>query len=99
MLKVKKFASETIDFTLLKSKYFDNYSDKFNASQLKVIQRMFAEGPAGFKGGMTATKYSRVSQVSKATATRHLTELLKLGALSVQGQGRSTRYFLNLKDV
>jgi Fic family protein len=90
----QKFAQETVDFTLMKSRYFDRHSSQMNAAQLKVVQRMFSEGPAGFEGGMTASKYSRLSRVSKATGTRHLSDLLKLGALSVEGQGRSTRYHL-----
>ena len=94
-----KFAQEMIDFTLLKSKYFDRYADIVTAVQLKVIQRMFTEGPSGFEGGMTASKYSRLIRVSKATATRHLADLVKLGAFAVTGQGRSTRYHLNLNGL
>lgn len=97
-VKGVKFAQEMIDFTLLKSKYFDRYGNQVNAVQLKVIQRMFLEGPSGFEGGMTASKYSRLTRVSKATATRHLTDLVKVGALVVSGQGRSTRYHLNLNN-
>lgn len=95
----QKFAQEIVDFTLLKSKYFDRYSKQLKTTQLKVIQRMLSEGPGGFKGGMTATKYSRLTRVSKATATRHLSELLKFGALAVRGQGRSTRYYLNFEEL
>lgn len=94
-----KFAQKTVDFTLLKSKYFDQYSKQLNTTQLKVIQRMFSEGPSGFEGGMTASKYSRLTRVSKATATRHLADLVKLGSLVVTGQGRATRYHLNFDEI
>ena len=94
-----KFAQKTVDFTLVKSKYFDHYSKQLNPIQLKVIQRMFSEGPSGFEGGMTASKYSRLTRVSKATATRHLADLVKVGSLVVQGQGRSTRYHLNFDEL
>lgn len=94
-----KFAQKTVDFTLVKSKYFDHYSKQINPIQLKVIQRMFSEGPSGFEGGMTASKYSRLTRVSKATATRHLADLVQVGALLVQGQGRSTRYHLNFDKL
>ena len=60
---------------------------------------MFSEGPSGFEGGMTASKYSRLTRVSKATATRHLADLVQVGALLVQGQGRSTRYHLNFDKL
>jgi len=95
----QKFAQEMVDFILLKSRYFDVYSDRLNAVQRKVIQRMFSEGPKGFEGGMSASKYSRLTRVSKATATRHLSELVDLGALAVQGQGRSTRYTIQLGEL
>ncbi len=99
VVKGLKFAQKTVDFTLLKSKYFDRYSKQLNTSQLKVIKRMFSEGPSGFEGGMTASKYSRLTRVSKETATRHLAELLQIGSLAVKGQGRSTRYHLNFDEL
>jgi len=72
---------------------------QLNTIQLKVIQRMFSEGPLGFEGGMTASKYSRLTRVSKATATRHLADLVRIGSLVVKGQGRSTRYHLNFDEL
>jgi Fic family protein len=53
---------------------------------------MFDAGPSGFLGGMTASKYSRLARVSKATATRHLVDLAQKGALVREGQGKTTRY-------
>ncbi|MCL5254738.1 MAG: DUF4172 domain-containing protein, partial [Gammaproteobacteria bacterium] len=39
------------------------------------------------------TQYQRVAKVSKATATRHLSDLLAQGVLEkLPGGGRSTRY-------
>ena len=56
---------------------------------------MLAEGPKGFKGGMTAKKYMRITQTSKATATRDLQKLQDLKLFKVAGDGRSTSYHLN----
>ena len=43
--------------------------------------------------GMSAAQYQRVAKVSKATATRHLADLLDKGCLQrLPGGGRSTRY-------
>lgn len=92
-------AKETIDFTLKKSRYFDRVKEQLNPTQLKVVNRMFAEGPTGFEGGMTATKYSRLAKVSKATATRHLQDLVKIEALKIEGLGRSTRYHLCFENT
>ena len=91
-------AEEQIEFTLKKTKYFDRFKGKLSERQLKVIKRMLEEGPKGFQGGMNAGKYGSLTKVSKATATRDLQDLLKLGALIHLGEagGRSTKYKVNL---
>lgn len=46
-----------------------------------------------FQEGINATQYQRVAKVSKATATRLLSAMLKQGVLEkLPGGGRSTRY-------
>ena len=92
----QEYSQKLIEFTVEKSKFFNRFRDKFNVEQSKVIKRIFQEGVDGFQGGMTAEKYMRISKVSKATATRHLQQLLAMGALRQEGQGRLTRYYLNL---
>jgi len=45
---------------------------------------------------MIAAQYQAVAKVSKATATRHLSDLLEKGCLEkLPGGGRSTRYQIN----
>lgn len=88
----QRFAQDIVDFTLRKSRYFDRFRTEFNPAQRKVIDQMFDAGPSGFQGGMTASKYSRLARVSKATATRHLVDLAQKGALVIEGQGKTTRY-------
>lgn len=47
----------------------------------------------GFEHGISAAQYQAVAKVSKATATRHLADLLARGCLvKLPGGGRSTRY-------
>lgn len=91
-------AQQVIAFTLSKVHFFDRFNDRFNPRQLKVIRRMFAAGYTGFEGGMTATKYMRITGTSKATATRDLQKLHRIGALKVEGKGRATRYALFLSS-
>ena len=50
-----------------------------------------------FEGGMNARKYCSLTGISKATATRDLTELLQLGIFKQQGSGRSISYFINME--
>ena len=59
---------------------------------------MFDEGPGGFKGGMSAGKYIRITGTSRATATRDLQDLVEKGALIRHGELRHTRYFLTISD-
>lgn len=60
--------------------------------QRKVLARLLDAGDGGFLGGLTADKYIKLTGASKATATRDLSQLLQLGLLAVQGQGKGTRY-------
>lgn len=78
-----------------------NYKNLFNDRQPNVVKKMFDAGPAGFEGGMNASKYSSLTQASKATATRDLQDLLQKDAIIHLGESgrRSTRYQLNLPGI
>ncbi|MET3115765.1 Fic family protein [Pedobacter sp. CG_S7] len=89
-------AKELVQFTLLKAKLFDKYSALLNDRQLKVVNRILANGAAGFEGGMTAKKYMAIANTSKASATRDLQHLHQIGMVSQDGAGRSVRYQLEL---
>ena len=96
ILDAQTQAKKQIEFTLNKTRFFDQFKPQLNDRQLKVLKRMLEEGPNGFEGGMTANKYTSITGASKATATRDFQELTKMGALVIQGGGRSTHYFINL---
>lgn len=90
-------AKTRIVFILQKAKFWSQYTSKINERQSKVLVRMFKEGVSGFKGGISAQKYMKISVCSKATATRDLSELLAYGCIErLPGRGRSTSYALNL---
>ncbi len=90
-------AKERISFVLQKAKFWTQHGPKLNERHSKVLTRMFKEGPSGFQGGMSAQKYMKIADCSKATATRDLAELLAYGCLErLPGSGRSTRYRLHL---
>lgn len=94
-LNAQMEVKQMIDFTLKKIQTFDLFKDKLNERQQKVLQKMYSCGLDGFEGGMTAKKYQAITRASKATSTRDLQELEKLGILIVAGGGRSTNYHLN----
>lgn len=84
-----------IEKTLFKTKFWGKHADKtLLEPQRKVLNRML---DGDFEQGINATQYLRVAKVSKATATRHLSDLVEQGLLEkLPGGGRSTRYRLLL---
>ena len=96
-LQAQLFAEEQIDYTLSKTKFFDKFNGKLNERQLKLVRKVFDEGPKGFEGGINTSKYVSITKSPKATATRDLQDLLAKGAIENLGTGggRSTKYRLN----
>ncbi|OLS61218.1 Fic family protein [Pseudomonas putida] len=87
-------ALATIDRVLHKTRFWQAHRETpLSAEQLKVINRLLDGGAKGFEDGINAAQYQAVAKVSKATATRHLADLLDKGVLEkLPGGGRSTRY-------
>ncbi len=83
-----------VDFIIAKAKFYDRFRDQLNERQNKVIARMMREGPEGFKGGLSAENYIRITGTSRATATRDLHDLAEMQALVRVGSLKSTRYNL-----
>lgn len=87
---------EAMRFVKAKRDYLQKFENGFSARAKKVILRIFEDGEAGVKAGLSAAKWMRMAKVSKATATRDLEELVAQGAIvsSVLG-GPESRYRLN----
>ena len=83
-----------IEFLIAKTKLLDRLNGQLNDRQQKALLRMFKEGPEGFKGGLTAGKYSTITGASPATATRDLADLTEKGALVREGERRYAHYAL-----
>lgn len=70
-----------------------------SAQQIKVLNRLFDGDQDSFAHGISASQYQALAKVSKATATRHLADLLAKGCIiRLPGGGRSTRYAANLPE-
>ena len=96
-LQAQEESVNLLYFLIEKSKMLTTLSGQVNKRQEKVLLRIFAEGPYGFKGGLSAENYIAITQTSRATATRDLTDLVQKGALVKTGELRHTRYWLNLQ--
>jgi Fic family protein len=86
-----------INRTLFKSQFWHKYSNlDIHEGQRKVLNRLLDGGENGFEHGISASQYQKVAKVSKATATRHLSDLLeKECIIKLEGGGRNTRYQIN----
>lgn len=96
ILEAQKYSLELIHFSIAKTKFYDRYQSKLNPRQAKVIHKLFAAGISGFAGGLSAKNYLAITGTSRPTATRDLSELVEMKALTKVGVRKSTRYALSL---
>ena len=85
-----------VEFLIDKTKLLDRLKGQLNARQERALLRMFREGPEGFRGGLSAGKYSTITGASPATSTRDLADLVAKGALVREGERRYARYRLSV---
>lgn len=93
-----ELALQVIDRSLAKKHFWlQHCHDGLSPEQTKVINRLLDGGQQGFENGINASQYQKVAGVSKATATRHLAELVGRGCIEkLPGGGRNTRYQIRL---
>ena len=89
-----ELALQVIDRSLAKTFFWLRHcNDDLSPEQTKVLNRLLDGGEQGFENGISASQYQKVAGVSKATATRHLAELVERGCIEkLPGGGRNTRY-------
>lgn len=69
--------------------------DELNPRQLKVLNRVIKyELEDGFKGGLTNSKYQKMTKISDRTALRDLEGMVALDLLTKEGEKKATRYYL-----
>ncbi|MEB2624023.1 Fic family protein [Pseudomonas sp. YuFO8] len=101
LLRSLQQAMARIESVLGKARFWQAHRQSgLSAEQTKVLNRLLDGGERGFEDGISAAQYQAVAKVSKATATRHLAELLAKGCLNrLPGGGRSTRYQINYPET
>jgi Fic family protein len=95
-IEAQRHTIALVEFLIDKTKLLDRLKGELNERQTKALLRMFREGPEGFKGGLSAGKYSVITGSSPATTTRDLSDMVSKGALTREGELRHARYRLNL---
>ncbi len=72
-------------------------SDQLCPEQVIILNHLLDGYTQGGLPHISASQYQKIAQVSKSTATRHLTDLLEKNCLEKEpGGGRNTRYRLKL---
>ena len=88
-----------IQFLIAKTRLLDRLRGHLNSRQEKALLRILQEGPEGFKGGLSANNYVRITGASAATATRDLADRVAKGALVRTGERRYARYTVAIAPV
>lgn len=91
-------ANHVIDQAIEKKRFWERHAgSKLHERQRRVLQRLLDDGDGGFLGGLNAEKYMKMTGVSKATATRDLSEMVAGGQLWCHGMGKAMRYYINVR--
>jgi len=92
------YSQQLIRFIVEKTRLFDRLRGQINQRQERALKRMFDMGIEGFKGGLSADKYMKVTSAIRRTASRDLSKLVLLGALTKTGENKGTRYWLDIGE-
>ncbi|MCL1095595.1 Fic family protein [Shewanella kaireitica] len=86
-----------VALTVAKTNYWQRVDQTLlSGEQVKVLNRLLN---GEFELGISSSQYQKVAKVSRATATRHLAQLVEQNCLVKSGAGgRSTRYLLANKE-
>ena len=95
-LEAQQRTQAHVKFLIDKTKLLDQLRGQLNERQEKVLLRVLAEGPEGFKGGLSAGNYMSIAKTSPATARRDLADLVDKGAFTRTGERRHARYHLTI---
>lgn len=88
-----------IEHLIQKTKFWDIHKNQpLNERQIKVLNKIFDIGIDNFEGGLNTKKYISLTKVSKATASRDISELIEFECIKqVDGTaGRNVRYTINI---
>ncbi|MBP7114593.1 MAG: Fic family protein [Candidatus Peribacteraceae bacterium] len=94
LLAAKTYVLASVERVLQKASLFGAFASELNDRQKKAMDRLFQAEPEGFVGGLSAGKYITLTKAKRATATRDLQKLVKLGILRKTGERRHARYWL-----
>ncbi len=91
-------AQQSCTQTLARQRFWQQHaSDQLFTEQIQILNHLLDGYTQDGLPYISASQYQKIAQVSKSTATRHLTDLLEKNCLEKEpGGGRNTRYRLKL---
>ena len=97
LMQAMQQGQQRVERVINKARFWQRHSQTvLSERHIKVLNRLLDGIGEEFEQGINASKYKSLAEVSKATATRDLTELVNKGCLKqLPGGGRSTRYSIN----
>jgi len=88
-----------LELTTFRTQIMD-LGDVLNERQRKVLNRLIDyELRGGFDGGMSNTKYQKMTGIGDRSALRDLNDLQTRGLMVKTGQLKGTRYYLNIPHL
>jgi len=91
-IEAQRRTEARVEFLIDKTLLLDRLRGQLNERQERALLRMLREGPDGFKGGLSAGNYSKITEASPATTTRDLADMVAKDALTRTGERRHARY-------
>lgn len=88
------YSQKLAKFVIDKAKFYRNTEGKLNERQNATVDRLLRDGPESFVLELNAEKYIRITETSRATATRDLQDLVEKGIFVRSGERKATRYQL-----
>lgn len=94
LIEAMQQGQQRVQRVINKTRFWQKHSQTvLSERQIKVLNRLLDSEGEFFLHGINARKYQSIADVSKATATRDLADLLGKGCIrQLPGGGRSTRY-------
>ncbi|HHQ4663096.1 TPA: Fic family protein, partial [Aeromonas veronii] len=91
-------AQQSCTQTLARQRFWQQHAnDQLCPEQVMILNYLIGSDDDRCLQSISASQYQIIAQVSKSTATRHLTDLLEKNCLEKEpGGGRNTRYRLKL---
>ena len=96
ILEAQEYTTNSIEFLIKKTQFFDRNATQLNDRQTKLIKRIFRENLKGFTGGISVRNYIDITKTSPITANRDLNDLVTKDIMKRTGKLKSTRYWLQL---